>query len=159
MRNLNIIIDSNPSINDLFASDRVFTTIYICYQDKCFPDSKWNDFTNVILNTWLYNLLQVRHLGNHKFSLYFMDGPFRLDIFKDENMKLTIECVNARGVIEISEYTFVCDYVEILEALYDAFKSFAYMLSSKDAMIDKFESVFQQTIISMAELKEVIESR
>lgn len=154
MANLSIVIDYDIFVSD--TSSNIVTTFFVDYQGKCFPDNQWTDFSEPVLSMWANVLLKSRYSDNIKLSLYFMDGPFRMDVFKDRNMQLTIDCINARGTKEISECTITCDYYEFIEILHDAIKSFNYMLY-KDGMIKgKFEPVYEQTIISMKELKEVL---
>ena len=153
---LDIVIDYDiytfASPSDLFID----TKFYIDYQGKSFPSNQWTDFTNPILNMWKYNLLEARYSNNVKFSLYFMDGPYRLDVFKDDKMQLTIEAVNSRGSNEVSEFKVQCSYYDFLKSFYEAIKKFNYMLYSKGMNKGKFEDVYNQNIKTMQELKAII---
>lgn len=157
MSDFRIVVDY-----DIFTyetSNAVFTTLFIDYHGKFFPDSQWNDFTDSVLSMWTYAVLKHRNLYEVKFELYFMDGPFRMDVFKNKDMQLTINCINGRGDNEILMYTIICNYYDFLIVLYDAIKSFNYILYSNGINTGRFESVYNQTIISMRELKEVIKNK
>ena len=88
-----------------------------------------------------------------------MDGPFRLDIYKDKYMQLTIECINARGYKEKSECMISCNYYDFVAVLYKAQKSFNYILYSNGMSNGKYEYVYRQTIDYMKELKQIINTR
>lgn len=153
MKKLKIIVD-----NDLFIyeiSINVATIFYIEDNGYCFPDDKWNDFTNIILGEWTYKILQLYYCDNIKFKFYFIDGPFRLDIFKDNNMKLTIDCINYRGYREKCEHTITISYYDFIDALYDAYKAFSYILYSNGLHKGKYESVYNQSIKETKELKNI----
>ncbi|WP_395546290.1 MULTISPECIES: hypothetical protein [unclassified Lacrimispora] len=59
--------------------------LFLDYDVTYFPNKQWTDFAD-ILNMWTYTLL--KHYGENeaKFILYFMNGPYRLDV----NIKLSI---------------------------------------------------------------------
>ena len=119
-----------------------------------FPNKQWTDFAD-ILNMWTYTLL--KHIGKKeaKFILYFMDGPYRLDVTKDKEMKVTIQCINFRNE-ELTEQTIQCDYVDLLTAVYKAVNKFNKILYDKEMHIGRFEAIYKQSLIASKELKVTI---
>ena len=155
MKTFSIIVKA-----DTFTTDYphiIDTPFYISSQGKVFPDSQWTDFTYPILNDWAYALLRHRDKNESKFSLHFMDGPFRLDVTKDKDMKLTIQCVNFRKE-ETTELTINCNYVDFLLALYQAIKKTSEIMFNNNIHQGKFESVYKQLNLISKELETVIGS-
>ena len=147
--------------NDIFVSDKgsdlVNTIFYIDYQGKYFPDNQWTDFADVVLQWWTHALIKNKDLCDINFILYFMDGPFRLEVHKGDRMDLTINCINDRTTA-FSELTIECSYIEFMSALYDAFKSFSFILYCNEMHKGRFEPVYRQSLITMNEIKEVLAS-
>jgi len=153
MNKLQIIIDGEIYTSE--QSTNLVTTLYIDYYGICFPDNQWADFSSV-LNMWSCTLLEHSGKSEANFALYFMDGPFRLDVIKDKDMKLTIQCVNCRKD-EVVETTISCDYVDLLSAVYHALQKFAKMLHEKDMSQGKYKLAYEQAITTMKALKNLID--
>ena len=153
MRNFNIIVDKKISTSNY--SNNIMTECYIEYQEKCFPDKQWTDFTEAVTTSWIILLLKYRCKCNVSFSMYFMDGPFRLDVYKNNKMELTINCINFRGTEEISELSFTCKYIDMISALYDATKSFNFILKSEGLHIGRFKPTYDQTFLTMKNIEEI----
>lgn len=135
-------------------STSLVTTLYIDDGGVCFPDHQWTDFTDV-LHMGSYTLL--KHSGKSKanFVLYFMDGPFRLDVKKEKDRKLTIQCVHFRNEAVVKA-TISCDYVDLLSAIHRALGNLNRMLREKGMSEGKYKSGYAQTIITMKSLEAVI---
>lgn len=154
MENFRIVVG-----NDIYTyvnSDSIMTTLYVDNQGECFPDCQWTDLTKAVLGIWLYNLLEIKYLSNTKAKLYFMDGPFYMTIFKDEDMQLTIDCINARGRMEVIEFTFNCSYKEMMSSMLNAFKSFNKLLFSNGMHTGRFEPTYRRNMLSMNEIKDAL---
>ena len=145
--------------NDIFVSelsdDLVNTIFYIDYNGKYFPSNQWTDFANRVLGMWAYTLLECKDSADIKFVLYFMDGPFRMDVVKDNKMQLTIDCINSRKD-EFTEFTFECSFYEFLSAMCDALKEFNLILYNNGMHKGRFEPVYRQNIITMKKLQNAI---
>ena len=144
---------------DIFVSKYphiISTTLFVNHDGKCFPDNQWTDFTYPVLSTWEQLLVKNMHSADIKFELFFMDGPYKLEIAKDKNMMLTIDCINFRHE-KICEYKINCSYAEFLMALYEAIKNFNYALFKKGMNKGEFEGIFNQSIESMKKLKDTIQ--
>lgn len=85
---------------------------------------------------------------------FFHDGPFWLKIYKNME-ELEIKCINDR-TIEKMEFTFYCDYYVLLNAVYRAMKKFLKILYKNDMNLGEFASVYQQTLLSINELKVIL---
>ena len=133
----------------------VDTKIHIEENGRCFPSDGWTDFTFPILEWWKNNLISARYADNHSFQLPFCDGPFWLEVQKNENMELKIECVNDRTKRR-TELTTYCGYYEFLQELYNAFKTFSKILYKNNMHEGDFSSIYRQTMLSVNELKEIL---
>ena len=136
--------------------NEVFTTFYLDVDGYCFPNDSWSDFTCTVLQWWIKELVNLRYMENHTSKLFFMDGSYRMDVSKDDNMTLTINCINSYGFNETVESTIICGYVEFLQALLQATQDILYILHF--AYPDKqAESIFQPIFTKYAKtLKEII---
>ena len=140
MVNLKIIVRYEEKYFLPNNHNEVFTELYLSAGDICFPNVGWSDFTDTVLQWWANELINIRHTINHSTKLYFKDGPFWLEVFKDDKMELRINCINSRGNKDIVELTVECGYVEFLQVLLDAIKEFMYILhfSYPDKKVEKF---------------------
>lgn len=134
----------------------VDTIIYIKYNDMCFPSNTWTDLTFPILEEWKNNLLKVRNACDISFEFFFHEGSFLLKIYKGQNMDLMVDFVNNR-VQKKTELTLHCGYYELLSAIYNALKSFAKILYNNNLHTGDFSSIYQQTILSINEIKVILE--
>lgn len=157
MMKVNIIIDYEIFPSNI--SRNIITKFYVEYQGKCFPDEQWTDFAEPVLSMWTHVLLENRYSDRNNFKLSFMDGPFWLKLYKDRNMQLTIDCMNARTEKEVCEYTIICSYCDLLESLYHALKKFNYILYSSNMYLGTFDPIYKQTIISMKEIKRALKEK
>lgn len=96
MDNLEIVIEDNIFVTS--TNSIIDTSFYIRYNNLCFPNNKWTDFTFPILEEWKCNLIRVKELKNVNFKLFFHDGPFWLEVLKNDKMELKIECINDRSI-------------------------------------------------------------
>jgi len=151
MSDLEIVIG-----DDFQVSESIITTFYLDYKGYCFPDNKWIDFTEAILSAWTNTLFKNRNVSDAYFRLNFMDGPFWLDVAKNQNMQLTIDCINDRQN-RFSELQFIISYQEFLSVLYKAYKSLNRILYETGRSKDRFEATYNYTITSMKQLKQEIQ--
>jgi hypothetical protein len=70
-------------------------------------------------------------------------------------MELKVECVNDRTTKK-TELMIYCEYYEFLQAIYDALKTFVKILYKNNMHEGDFSSVYQQTMLSVNELKEIL---
>lgn len=87
-----------------------------------------------------------------KANLYFHDGPFWLEVEKNENGELKIECICDR-TIRKSELTIYCGYDEFLTCIYGALKAFLKVLYNNEMQEGRFASIYRQTVLSIKEIK------
>lgn len=144
--------------DDLYVTKNlnvVDTKIHIEEDGNCFPSEEWTDFTFPVLEWWKNNLISARYINNQSIQLPFHDGPFWLEVFKDENMELKIECINDKSIRK-TELVIYCGYYELLQELYKAFKTFGKILYKNNMHEGDFQSVYRQTMSSINELKEIL---
>ena len=144
--------------DDVFVTEDVHlvdTKIHLKYNDYCFPNKMWTDFTFPILEEWKNNLIRARNLCNTSFLLYFHDGSYAIRVNKDDKMMLTVECIETCSTSN-TELVFHCGYYEFLHVIYGAMKSFLKILFANNMQHGKFSSVYRQTLISIRELKVIL---
>lgn len=112
---MEIVVGDNVCISGI--SSQAVLPIYIAHSGQFFPCEGWMDFA-CILDMWKHSLLQNEDCKAGKFTMYFMDGPYRLDIEKSKN-DLTISCVDFHS-IDITQQSISCTYAELLEAVHKA---------------------------------------
>ena len=131
---------------------------YLEHDDFCFPDKEWTDFSQVLICTWTRAMLARRHKNNVKFSLYFMDGPYQLDMYKDHE-DLKVNCVSSGSRKDNSEFSFHCEYESFLSALYFAAESFGRLLLEKGSDIGEYKAAYDEISAKMKELEKAGKSR
>jgi len=144
--------------DDVFVTKNtnvVDTKIHIKHNGYCFPSDTWNDFTFPILEEWKNNLLKVKDSNNSSVKLFFHDGPFWLEVYKDDNMKLKVDCINDRTT-KNTDLTICCGYYEFLYSIFNAMKTFIKVLYRNNLHEGSFDSVYRQTVLSVNELKGVL---
>ena len=144
--------------DDVFVTENthmVDTKIHIKHNTYCFPSDTWSDFTFPILEEWKNNLIKVRDTNNTSTKLFFHDGPYWLEVFKNDNMELKVDCINDRTTKK-TDLTIHCGYYEFLYAIFNTLKAFTKVLYRNNLHEGSFESIYQQTILSVNEIKEVL---
>jgi hypothetical protein len=153
MNKLQIIVDG-----EFYTSSQSKNLIVVLYIDHCgisFPDDQWTDFIDV-LNMWTFALVDNIKNENVTFSLPFMDGSFRLDVVKKEDMKITVRCISDSRE-EIIKYTFECEYIELLWAVYRAIKTVLKKMYDSDMHKGKYGSVYKDYVFVIKKLKTAID--
>lgn len=118
------------------SSDAFCTTFYVQIDDVCFPCDQWTDFTKSILSTWMENLIRnYKGYKSRKYCLYFMDGPFRIDVIQNGG-ELLLQGINFRKQPRI-EFEASCSYEELLKELVKAFNHLEKIVFMNDAFAKK----------------------
>ena len=105
----------------------LFGVVYIDAGEFVFPTTEWSDFVENVLSAWTNELLRHEHDKMSHFTLYFMDGPYELDILKDGGGALAVRCVDHGRV----KYETGCGYGDFLDAMGRALKSLNQILLAK----------------------------
>lgn len=72
------------------SSKDTFTCTFYCQtQDGAFPDREWTDFAQTVLSWWSDAVAGAAHARDMKFQLLFEDGPFWIDVLK-QNDEVTL---------------------------------------------------------------------
>lgn len=132
MNTLKIVV----SDSDVFVSESenvIDTVVYVQIGDTVFPDNRWSDMTLSILSMWTENL--IRHEGQvSSYILYFMDGPYYLEINQDINT-LFVTGVSERQNRCI-EFSFTCSRRDFLSELKNAFIALKAIINNVDYHCD-----------------------
>src|SRR5262245_13760143 len=54
--------------------------VYFDLGNEAFPDRGWSDMVVAFAEAWLSALIGLARFDKHKERVYFMDGPFAIDI-------------------------------------------------------------------------------
>lgn len=114
-----------------YADNYLFGTIYISIDKFMFPCVDWTDFIEEVLTMWANEMMKHNDQHYSHFPLYFMDGDYWLDVYKDDGMQLEIKCMNDN----ITIYEFKCSYFDFLLTIYNGMASFVSLLHQKQKSI------------------------
>lgn len=78
--NFEIIIGNR--IYEFDDSEDMSAVICIRINNNYFPNQEWGDFPDAVFGMWINNLLRNKEVSNTDFTLYFMNGPYELRIYK-----------------------------------------------------------------------------
>lgn len=68
------------------STGQCFTCTFYCQTDDgAFPDSEWTDFAQTVLSWWSDAIAGAVHAKDMKFKLLFEDGPFWIDVTKQND--------------------------------------------------------------------------
>ena len=105
--------------------------------NNSFPDSEWTDFAFPIIYQWAEKLLENYRISSSSYTLYFMDGPYRLDVEQyNDKLKLAGVCFNKKRV----DFEFVCSYLEFLSELLKASRFLTRMIRTQLSLDDCTET-------------------
>lgn len=65
-------LDSSMSTADF----PIWGTVYVEYDDFCFPEKEWDDAVSSIFDMWLFEINRYVNDDADCCELHFMDGPF-----------------------------------------------------------------------------------
>ena len=90
-------------IKDLeITSESKFATwgiIYFQFDDLCFPDDMWYDAVSSLLDMWVYILDDFLCTDEKQCDLPFMDGPYEIQLIKDESEHIVMFCKSDDAII------------------------------------------------------------
>ncbi len=108
-------------------------------EESYFPCRDWTDFTSSVLFQWIENVLRNRGRNGAGYELWFMDGPYKVNVFQD-NGEMTLTGICFRHGDE-TLFQLTCRYEELLEELLHAVKRLAYILKTNPALDRRYDDV------------------
>ena len=105
---------------------KLFGTIYMDAGEFSFPAVGWTDFVEDVLSTWAHELLRHERDKQSHFTLYFMDGPYELDILKNGEA-MAMRCVDHGRV----SHQIECGYDDFSGGVGQALRSLNELLLAK----------------------------
>lgn len=103
---LNIDIDSIDRYSGALFTGKVYFSV----GDSFFPEEKWDDFLNVILNWWLIELSDLMEQKITVAKLRFMDGPYFVTINSNRQYSICeFSMVEDRKNLEINSVEISID--------------------------------------------------
>ena len=146
---LRIVIGDDINMED--SSDIIDCPLYIECEELVFPCEGWIDFTYPVLEEWKYNLLSTRNSHEDRFMLYFHEGSYWMEIRKMD-MELKISFVKDKQTVK----EYVCDYYDLIDELYMAYKTFAKILYKNEKYQSRISGAYSQIMQSITELKTLL---
>lgn len=73
------------------TSGKITGEIFFHHDGICFPEEKWSDFPEIILNWWADEILALLDERSDKAILRFMDGPYYMKIKRTGLYEHTLE--------------------------------------------------------------------
>lgn len=132
-------------------SSEIVLPIFLVHDGKSFPCEQWTDFAS-ILNMWAYDLLKYVKSQSGRFSLYFMDGPYRLDVTKSGD-NVFIQCIDAHN--NTTKMEIRGTYLKLIEAVRDASYKLGKILYAKGMHQGECESIYKQAVLTGNALRAV----
>ena len=116
MNGFHVVLTDQNAVFDTYDELRVFLPVHIKYQDQAFPCSDWEDFAVPVIYQWAEELCRTQAHS----TLYFMDGPYRLEI-QNQGNRLRVCGVNYNHIDRVL-FEAECTKTELLSELCDACK-------------------------------------
>ena len=148
MKGFRIIIDDS----DVFQSKESFSDgqaqyidmiIYIGLGKTYFPCKDWTDMADSVLFQWIENVLRNRGRDNTHYELFFMDGPYKIDVFQ-ETSEVILRGTCFRGDNE-TVFEFKCSYKALVSELLSATKTLQNILKTNPLFSHHFENIVAST--------------
>ena len=120
MRKVQIVIeDKDVSV----FNNLVDTPLWIKAQDCCFPFKDWNDCAYPVLLMWAENMIRYIDRDNGTFDLYFMDGPYALNVARDQ------DCLVLRGFHTGTKKEMICCQCSCYDFILELLRAFGVLKS------------------------------
>lgn len=148
MKGFRIVIDDG----DVFQSKEIFSDgqaryidmiIYIKLGETCFPCKDWTDMATSVLFQWIENVLRNRGRNNTHYELFFMDGPYKIDVFQ-RNSGVILQGKCFRDSNE-TLFEFTCSYKALVLELLSATKCLKNILKVNPLFSHHFEDIVTST--------------
>jgi hypothetical protein len=89
MKEFKICFDKNTLVQ---TEHNIWGVLYWQYRGETFPDDNWDDIVSVILGWWTSSLIRLLNKGSVFESLWYMDGPCRIDIRVQNGCDTNLKC-------------------------------------------------------------------
>ena len=157
MKKFHIIIRDT----DIFFNKEIFNTcgqaefvdLPICLRIESvfFPHEDWTDMAYPIIYNWAETLLSHKWARTARYYLYFMDGPYYIDVRQNE-LNLKISGVENRYHKE-TIFEYECTYMEFLSELLFASKKLNHFFRSNMGFNQGFEAIINSSSCYESRLK------
>ena len=124
--------------------DYIDTPIHVRCGKLIFPDESWTDTTFPILCEWAETVFRSYASNRERYSLFFHDGPFRLDVEPRDLKNVDIRCINFREQ-ERCECEWTCLLKDLVVALYTALSDFSDFLLASRPICPNSMDIYKQS--------------
>ncbi len=112
------------------TSKNIYSTFYVIVNNTTFPDNGWHDFPILALNMWNENIIKNNYKKRCKFKLFFMDGPFYIECYK-EGSNVSLRFINNK-ISPIEILTFQTTFSELKDSIYNGSTQFINIISKRE---------------------------
>ena len=118
-----IVVD--PTSFSRSGRGQMFGTIYASLDDHPFPEAQWSDLVVAVLHGWISDLLGLCRTNGDNVRLHFMDGPYALELRRQQSDQYGVACVRLPDATE-----FVGEGLSFREVI-DAFTAAAATVTAE----------------------------
>ena len=130
------------NVNENFEYSEISGNIYGPFFVMCnacsFPAETWWDFPVSVLHMWSDNIISNLHKKKYTIKLFFMDGPYYIQIKKTIIDNVTIQCYDTH-----KKKRLICEevitYKDFIEKIINAIKKTICFLATKHYSVPEKE--------------------
>ena len=126
----------------------ISTVFYVKLDEYCFPSHGWTDLSYNVLMMWIAEVFR-NNPASQKRTLYFMDGPYSIEIIKKSTDSLVLRCVHQN----ICTYEGTCRCVDFLEGLVTGLTDFLKIVKNEYLHNPQFRSVVQDVECAVSQVQ------
>ena len=117
------------------------TVFYVKLDNYCFPDCLWTDLTYNVLMMWVSAIFSGSPSWKNR-TLHFMDGPYRIEIEKVSDEKLSLQFMR----YDTSLHTGACTYAAFLSGMQEGLNAVYKIIVTEHASNPQFDSIIQDIV-------------
>ncbi|MBQ8814994.1 MAG: hypothetical protein IJZ85_10935 [Lachnospiraceae bacterium] len=99
MNTIQLHIKSLDFDDGIIGCESIWGNIYIEIDGTCFPDNEWYDAVSSVLEMWIDCVIEFVRKKKEKCVLFFMDGPYEMQVRVHENNVIFIACKERGGEV------------------------------------------------------------
>lgn len=104
-------LEFDDAITDI---ESIWGKIYIEIDGVYFPDEDWFDVVSSVLDMWMNSIIEFIVEKKEQCTLYFMDGPYEIQLCAYEKNNISIICKEQDGEMYVNEIVDFNMFVNML---------------------------------------------
>lgn len=94
-----IVSQLEPTSQNAIIPQKIWGCIYVQNGQLYFPSKDWNDAVSSILDMWLSVMVEMIIDNKKRGSLFFMDGPFHIQICRGNKDSLVVSLLENNSIV------------------------------------------------------------